>query len=107
VSANILQVSKIYGLIFALHRFRIQNSATIVAFYLHIQKLTDTSIFFFFKDERNRGRHAFFIIFHYGLDHGLQFESLLKLIKKSNCWLLNNIIKKKLVECAKVGHGSL
>jgi hypothetical protein len=22
------------------------------------------------------------------LDHGLQFESYLKLIKKSNCWLL-------------------
>jgi hypothetical protein len=28
------------------------------------------------------------VIFHYGLDHGLQFESYLKLIKKSNGWLL-------------------
>ena len=29
----------------------------------------------------------FLIIFHYGLEHGLQFESYLKLIIKSNCWL--------------------
>jgi hypothetical protein len=30
----------------------------------------------------------FLVIFNYGLDRGLQFESYLKLIKKSNCWLL-------------------
>ena len=30
----------------------------------------------------------FCVIFHYGIDHGLQFESYLKLIKKSNGWLL-------------------
>jgi len=30
----------------------------------------------------------FLVIFHYGLDHGLQFEFYLKLIMKSNCWLL-------------------
>ena len=27
-------------------------------------------------------------IFHYGLDHGLQLKSYLKLIMKSNYWLL-------------------
>jgi hypothetical protein len=30
----------------------------------------------------------FLVLFHYGLDHGLQLESYLKLIMKSNCWLL-------------------
>jgi len=30
----------------------------------------------------------FLVIFLYGLDHGLQFEFYLKLIMKSNCWLL-------------------
>jgi hypothetical protein len=35
---------RIYGLIFAFHRFRIQNSATIVAFYLHIQFIRKHSL---------------------------------------------------------------
>ena len=29
-----------------------------------------------------------FVIFHYGLDHGLQLNSYLNLIMKSNYWLL-------------------
>ena len=29
-----------------------------------------------------------FVIFHYGLDHGLQLKSYLNLIMKSNYWLL-------------------
>jgi len=29
-----------------------------------------------------------FVIFHYGLDHGLQLKSYLNLIIKSNYWLL-------------------
>jgi len=39
-------------------------------------------------DERSLTHNAFLVIFHYGLDHGLQFESYLKLIMKSICWLL-------------------
>jgi len=31
---------------------------------------------------------TFFVIFHYGLDHWLQLKSYLKLIMKSNYWLL-------------------
>jgi hypothetical protein len=42
----------------------------------------------FFCKMREVTRNALLVIFHYGLDHGLQFESYLKLIKKSNCWLL-------------------
>ena len=33
-------------------------------------------------------RNALLVIFHYGLDHGLQFESYLRLIKKSNGWFV-------------------
>ena len=36
-------------------------------------------VFFFFKDERSWPGLLFLVLFHYGLDDGLQFESYLKL----------------------------
>ena len=30
----------------------------------------------------------FFVMMYYGLDHGLQIQSYLKPIMKTNCWLL-------------------
>jgi len=42
----------------------------------------------FIKNERIRTRNARLLLFHYGIDYGIQFESYLKLIMKSNCWLL-------------------
>ena len=58
--------------------------------YIHFDKnLRATQYFFFiFKNERSWTPIAYWLIFHYGIDHGLQFESYVKLIMKSNCWLL-------------------
>jgi hypothetical protein len=45
--------------------------------------------FSFFKDGRSRTRNADFVIFRYGLDDGLLFESYLKLIMKSDSCVLH------------------
>ena len=42
-------------------------------------------------------QNALLVIFHYGLDNGLLIELHLKLIIKSNCWLLK-VDKRKITQ---------
>jgi hypothetical protein len=67
------------------------------AIYTLRQKFKSHPVFFslFLRmKEVELGLH-FLLIFHYGIDHGLQFESYLKLIMKSNCYLIHNDILTK------------
>jgi len=62
----------------------------LIVLYVHFDtNLRTTQYFFslFLRMEEVELGLFFFVTFHYGLDHGLQFESYLKLIMKSNCWL--------------------
>jgi hypothetical protein len=45
-------------------------------------------LFLFLRMKKDEPKIILFVIFHYGLDHGLQLKSYLNLIMKSNYWLL-------------------
>ena len=62
--------------------------------YQVIYTSTKATIFFrivfflFLRMKEDEPKMMLFVIFHYGLDHGLQLKSYLNLIMKSNYWLL-------------------
>jgi hypothetical protein len=62
-----------------------------ISSYIHFDKshyFFQNCLFLFLRMKKDEPKIILFVIFHYGLDHGLQLKSYLNLIMKSNYWLL-------------------